>query len=766
MSAQRLQNAYRAHAAGNIPEAVRVCRDILRDEPRHFDALYLLGFLLSRLGQSEEGEVLIGKALKINPRAPDAWYNRGCLLQEMNRHKEALAAFERALALKPDFPDAAVNRGIALLALKRPREALAIFDKIVQSQPADPEAWNNRANAQLSLDRSEDALLSLDRALACNGRFADAWSNRGTALHRLRRYEEALGAFDHALALKPGGIEALCNRANTLLELRRYSEALAGYGAALQRAPDSVLALTNRGNASMLLRDYDKALADYDRALTAQPGNADALYNRANVLWLMKRTEDAIRDCEKLIAADPHYDYAPGALVHCKLHGCDWRGLRDAQAAVLDGVRHGRRAISPFQFLAFSSAPKDQLACARIAVAHKYPPAQAALWRGEIYRHDKIRVAYLSADFHAHATAHLMAGLFEAHDRTRFETFALSFGPDDKSPMRARLERAFSRFLDLRGRSDREIAGLMRQLEIDIAVDLKGYTQDCRSFILAQRAAPLQVNYLGYPGTMGAEYIDYIVADSIVLPESERVHYAEKVLSLPDSYQCNDARRPIAESAGTRADFGLPADAFVFCCFNNNFKIAPEMFAIWMRLLAQTENSVLWLLADNAFAARNLRREAQARGVAGERIVFAERLDAAKHLARYRLADLFLDTLPYGAHTTASDALWAGLPVLTALGSAFAGRVGASLLSAIGLPDLIAPSLEAYERMALAMAHDPARLAALRATLARHRETHPLFDTQRFARTLERGYEAIWRRYQDGAPPAHIALPAEARSYA
>jgi protein O-GlcNAc transferase len=368
-------------------------------------------------------------------------------------------------------------------------------------------------------------------------------------------------------------------------------------------------------------------------------------------------------------------------------------------------------------------------------------------------------VAYLSADFRTHATAMLMAGVFEAHDRTRFETTAISFGADDKSPMRARLEKGFDTFIDVRTVSDADVAQRLRDAETDIVVDLKGYTQEGRPGILAYRPAPIQAQYLGYPGTMAADYVDYAIADKTVIPEDHRRYFTEQIIYLPDTYQCNDSKRAIAPRAPSRFEVGLPEKAFVFCCFNNNHKILPAVFDVWMRLLRQIDGSVLWLLQDNAAVVRNLGREAQARGIAPDRLVFAKRCLPPDHLARQRLADLFLDTLPYNAHTTCSDALWAGLPVLTVLGGSFAGRVAASLLSAIGLPELITQSLGEYEALAVKLARDRGALAAIKEKLARHRQTHPLFDTARFTRNLEAAYVGMWERHQRGARPQSFAVP-------
>jgi predicted O-linked N-acetylglucosamine transferase (SPINDLY family) len=408
--------------------------------------------------------------------------------------------------------------------------------------------------------------------------------------------------------------------------------------------------------------------------------------------------------------------------------------------------------------LTLPSSSADQLRCAELFVGDQYPVSANALWRGVRYAHDSIRIAYLSADFHQHATARLMAGLFELHDRSSFETTALSFGPADDSDMRRRLQRSFDRFVDVRMKTDQEIAELVRKLEIDIAIDLKGFTQDGRTNIFAQRAAPIQVSYLGYPGTMGAEYIDYIIADRVVIPHEHRRAYAEKVVYLPESYQANDAKRRIAERPPTRMEAHLPEKGIVFCSFNGNYKITPDVFDVWMRLLREVEGSVLWLIEASATAVDNLRREAGKRGISVERLVFAPKTDLESHLARHSLADLFLDTLPYNAHTTASDALWAGLPVLTCLGSTFPSRVAASLLHAVELPELITRSLEEYEALALKLARDPMLLSSLKAKLANNRVICPLFDTDRFARHIEAAYRMMWELWQRGESPRSFSV--------
>jgi predicted O-linked N-acetylglucosamine transferase (SPINDLY family) len=417
--------------------------------------------------------------------------------------------------------------------------------------------------------------------------------------------------------------------------------------------------------------------------------------------------------------------------------------------------------VPPFLLLACSGNPALHLQCARGFIQDRIRVRLQPLWQGEVRHHDRIRVAYVSADFHEHATAYLMAELFERHDRARFEVLGVSFGPDDQSALRRRLVSAFDKFHDVRAEGDREVAALLHEQEVDIAVDLKGFTTGCRPEILAHRPAAIQVNYLGYPGTMGADFIDYVIADKIVLPYDQQPFFTEKIVHLPDCYQVNDSLRTIAAKPPLRQEVGLTDQGFVFCCFNNNHKIAAPVFEAWMRILQKVEGSVLWLLRDNPGVERNLRRVAAARGIDPARLIFANRVGHDEHLARHRLADLFLDTIPFNAHTTASDALWTGLPILTCRGESFAGRVAASLLQAAGLPELVTSNLQEYEALAVKLACEPQLLEAVRAKLERNRLTSRLFDTDRFRRHIESTYTTMWRLWQDGEAPRNFAVAAE-----
>jgi len=759
MNTASIQHARRAHQIGNRPEAVRLCREILRVNPKDFDALFLLGYLHSLIGELEEAERLIGEAVKVNPYSSEAAYNRGCILQSLARHAEALICFDHALSVNPTFLDSFINRGVSLRALKRPAEALASFDRALELKPDDAESWNNRATALLELDQPGQALASLGRALALNAGYADAWSNRGVALHRLKRHAEALSSFAKSLSLDPNSFTALSNRGSTLMDLHRYPDALQDFDRALALRPNYLDAYINRGIALTALKDYERALASFAQALKLRPDSTEALYNRANTFLVMKRFEDAAKDCEGLLKLDPDYKYAAGFLAFFRLQCCDWRALDPNRTAIAASVRTGKRVVPPFAAAALFDSGADQLAAARICVADKYPATLHPLWREERYQHRKIRLAYLSGDFNNSAVANLMAGVFEHHDRSRFDTIAVSFTEGDGSEMRTRLKRSFGRFIEAWNVSDAEIAGFLRQNEADVAVDLMGFTGDSRPGILALRPAPIQVSHLGFPGTMGATHIDYILADNIVIPKDCRSDFDEAVVHLPDCFMPTDSVRRIAHQTPSRAEAGLPAEGFIFCSFNNSYKFSPDMFALWMRLLKAVPASVLWLSQANDAATRNLQREAETSGAARDRLVFAPFIaSSADHLARLSLADLFLDTRPYNAHSSAADALWAGVPVLTAPGSTFAGRVAASIVQAAGLPEMVTESPESYEALALELAQNPAMIEHLKARLKRGRRSQPLFDTARFTRNLESAYLTMWDRYQKGEPPAHFAV--------
>jgi len=750
------RQAQSLHQQSRLDEAQSLYQQALRHEPRYFPALHLLGVIALQKNQAELAAELIGKALYIEPSSVAAYVNYGAAQHELRRFGDAVASFDRAIALKPDCAEAFYNRGNALRELKENAAAADSYDRAIALKADYLEAYLNRGLALSQLNEHAAALASYERAISIRPDYADLHYNRGNELRSLGRHEQAIASYERAVSLKPGHADAFINLGGTQVELRRYSAALSSYDQAIALRPDYAEAHFDRGGALQHLGRYSAAIASYEAAIQLRPDYAEAHAGRARALRELGRYESAVESYDRAIALQSEASAHRGTRRHTKMQICDWRDLEADLERISGDIDNGTAAPNPFYILTLADSAALQRRAAELWVRTQGPllPSLPEIAKRE--RAERIHVGYFSADFHEHATAYLIAQLFELHDRSRFKITAFSFGPDSQGEMRGRLRAGCDAFIDVRDRSDAEVAMLARAKHVDIAVDLKGFTQGHRAGIFAERAAPLQVSYLGYPGTMGAPYMDYLVADPMLIPVEHRCHYSEKILYLPDSYQVNDTRRAISARSFTRTELGLPETGFVFCCFNNSYKILPGVFARWMRILARVPGSVLWLLGDNPAAIRNLRQAAAARHIDPLRLVFADRIDLKDHLARHRAADLCIDTLPCNAHTTASDALWAGLPVLTCAGEAFGARVAASLLTAIGLPELIASSPEHYEDLAVHLAAHPRQLAETRQRLGEQRGTAPLFDTPLFARNLEAAYTAIYERLQANLAPEHL----------
>ena len=724
------QQGLSLHQKGETAAAQHIYRRLLTLDPQNFDALHMLGVIALQEGDFAEAVNLIDRAIAIDPNnrayAP-AYSNRGIALRKMGQPAAARDSFDRALALGANHADIHFNRGNALRDLGLHLEAIESFAKVTAIVPTH----------------------------------SDAYYHRGLSFSDVGLYQAAVDSFKEATRIQPDAPRFHNGLGIALSNMNRYEEAIDSFSKAIQLQPHHTAAYNNMGNALRALGRFEEALTFYDTVIEKDPGFFGVHLNRATTLNDLRRPEAALESFDNALEVNPGQAFLRGARLHTKMYICDWTNFESELAELIAAVERGETVTPSWPLLAMTDSLPVQ-AKAADTWAKTMHPVNGALGSIPPYRrHEKIRIGYYSADFHNHATANLTAELFERHDKTKFELFAFSFGPDKGDEMQKRIAAAFDTFIDVRGLSASEIAALSRQHEIDIAVDLKGYTQDYRAGIFASGAAPIQVSYLGYPGTMAAGYIDYIIADATVIPATSLQYYAEKVVTLPHSYQVNDSHRQIAAMPFTRKILGLPEQGFVFCCFNNNFKITPAVFDIWMRILKRVDGSVLWLFEDNAVAAANLRKEATRRGVDPARLIFAPRMATPAHLARQRLADLFLDTLPYNAHTTASDALWVGLPLLTCMGESFAGRVAASLLKAVDMPELITATPAEYEALAVALATDPKRLAQIRQKLARNRDAAPLFDAGLFARHLEAAYTQMVERYHSILPPKHIFVAAE-----
>ncbi|MBX9774937.1 MAG: tetratricopeptide repeat protein [Xanthobacteraceae bacterium] len=717
------------------------------------------GDVLARLGRLEEAIESYRRAIAIEPGSLENWCNLGAAQAELGRLDEALVSYERVLVLEPSFFQGHFIRGKLRAALGQHVEALASYDRALAIAPKDVAALTGRTDALVALARPQEALAGLERVLLLDPSDVGALSNRGFLLQSLGRYDEALASFDRALALAPDHVEALANRGVLLAELGRHEDAVANYDRAVAMAPAHVRTLCNRSKSLFTLNRYAEALAGVEQALAIDPAHVESIYTRGIVLGRLRRYDEAIAAFERVLALAPAHPHALAEMTTSCLAICAWDRAAAAAGRLYEAMAAGTAIVAPQTLLQLSASPETTLAATRRYVEREVPPVPPLDFGPPVARGDRIRVAYLSGDFRVHPVAYLVAELFERHDRARFDVIGLSIGADDKSALRSRIVKSFDQFHDVRTASDRDAAALIRRLGVDIVVDLGGHTDGARPGILRYRGAPVQASYLGFAGTMGADFIDYIIADKVVLPFDQQPHYAEKIVHLPDCFLVNDATKAISPATPSRADEGLPERGFVFCCFNNGYKISADIFRVWMRLLGAVDGSVLWLSQLDRIACDNLRAAAHAAGVDPARIVFAPRKPAmADHLARQRLADVFLDTPGYNAHTTASDALWAGLPVLTCIGTTFAGRVAASLIHAVGLPELVTNSPRDYEALALRLAREPALLAGVKQRLAQHRLTHPLFNTERFARHIERAFETMREYERQGRGPQSFSV--------
>jgi protein O-GlcNAc transferase len=678
---------------------------------------------------------------------------RAAALHQRGALAEAEPVYRQALAADPRNFDALHLLGVVVAQRGNPTEGCDLIRRSLQIDPRSTEAHINLGRVLAMLDRQDEALASFDRAVSLDPASLLAWTNRGATLAKLNRPAEAVASYDRALALKADHIEAHYNRGNALNMLGRHSEALQGFDKVLAREPRHTRALIGRSTALRGLGRADEAIASLDKVLAAEGDNLLALANRGHILSDLRRYDEALPSYERVLALDPAHPTALAGFAFAAISVCDFARSETLRFRLEASVRDRAAAVPPFTFLSISGDAALQRQCAEAAVRAAFSAPPAPLWGGESRRHDRIRLAYLSSNFRAHAMSYLIAETIERHDRGCFEVIGVSTGPDDGSETRTRIARAFDQFHDVQARSDDEAARLLFALEADIVVDLNGHTLGGRLGILARRPAPIQMSYIGFPGTSGASFIDYILADDTVLPPDHQGFFTEQVIHLPDTYWLHDPHTKVAARFPTRREAALPDRGIVFCCFNNNYKITPPVFDIWMRLLRGVPGSALWLLHDNAAAEANLRREAFARGVDPERLVFAPRAPHDEHLARHRLADLFLDTLPVNAHTTASDALWMGVPMVTCAGSSFVGRVAASLAKAAGLPELVTGSLADYEALALKLASEPARLEELRMRLRSSRSSCPLFDAARQRAHLEAAYVQAWNICQRGDKP-------------
>jgi predicted O-linked N-acetylglucosamine transferase (SPINDLY family) len=736
--------AISAAQQGRFRQALGILDPILRERPKSAALRLDHGNILLAVGDMRGALADFETCLAIDPQYAQAWANRAAALRMLGNPVEALESLHKALALKPDYFDAIVQSALVLSALNRMAEAVSAYDRALTSKPKEPALWNNRGVTLWQAGHLDDAISSFDKSLSCNPDFPDALTNRGLVKMEKGRNEEAIRDFDRILELTPDHADSLLHKGTALRELRELPAAASCLARFVEKKPDLPAGWTNFGIVLHEVGRHADALQKYDTALALEPDNVLALCNKAVTLWELGRFQEALQAYQRVLKIAPDNQQAFRGLTHAALHLCDWDLADSLKPEVEARTKAGRSNVLPFVFLGYSDDPSLQFQCAR-NFKDSLKIASPRLSPRDGYRHEKVRIAYVSADFRIHPMTTCISSVLEKHDRDRFEVFAISLGPDDGSPQRRRIEKGVDRFIDAKASSDQASANLIRELEIDIAIDLNGYTQDGRPGVLARRPAPVQIGYMGYPGTSGAEWIDYLIADETVIPRDAQNFYSEKIIYIPDTYWVT-AYEDVSPRPMSRAEAGLPEDRFVFACFNNNWKITSQIFQKWVRLLDLIPDSILWLLDANPIARANIQRAAVAMGLDVGRIVFAPRADLDAHFSRIPLADLFLDTLPYNSHTSACDALWCGVPLVTCRGKSFAARVAASILEAADLGQLVAPTLEKYEELALSLAENRAALQALRGRLTESRAELVLFDSLRFTRQVENAYLDILSR--------------------
>jgi len=782
---------------GQLSQARHAFEEILKFNSRHLDSYMFLGVIACQSKLWDRALSLFNKAIEINPSIDTLHNNRGNVLQELNLLEEALESYDKAILLRQTDELTYYNRGLVLQKLKKYEDALINFNKAIELNENYTKAYCDRGNVFQELRQFRDAILSYNAAIRLKTDYAEAYYNRGNALvefavdKQIDMYDDELSSFDglqsiflfkkltwndclsglktvsileEALASYDKSIELNHNNAQYYLargvlldRLRRREQALIDLNKGIELHPNNEKIFWVRGNILSNLSQYEDAILSYNQAIDLNQNYAEAYFARGHSLRFLLEIEAASQSFELAFKIKPTLDYLLGARQYLKMLMCDWSQYEVINSDIFKKLQNEEKVLPPFEGLFLIDNLNLQLKIAKIWTSDQSPSNPTLGKIAKLPRKEKIRIGYFSADFREHAVSYLTAELFEMHDKTRFETFGFYFGPPTTDQMHKRVSVAFNQFIDVRFRTAEEIARLCRDLEIDIAIDLTGNTANNRVDIFACRAAPIQLTYLGFLGTSGSDYFDYLIADKSIIPEESTKYYSEKIIYLP-SYQVNDSKREISEKIFTKHDLNLPENSFVYCCFNSSYKINPDVFSSWMHILSKVDSSVLLIYAENAWVINNLRSEATKRGISSERLIFGQKMNRGEYLARYKSADLFLDTFPYNAGTTASDALWAGLPVLTRMGESFASRVASSLLNAIELPELITKSAIEYESLAIELANNPNKLKELKVKLARNRMSTQLFDTQRFTSNIETAYSLIYERYQQDLPPDHIYL--------
>ena len=776
---------------GELKLAIEMFKKCVLLKPDYAEVHNNLGLTFLQLNNLDDASVSFKNATNYMPNFFEAYYNHAIVLKKMGSLDDAIKSYEKVIEIKPNYAEAHNNLGTILMDLGKLDSAKKRYQEAIEIRPDFAEAYNNLGNLLKNLGKLQEAISEFQRAIDLNANFAEAHFNIGTSLIELGENSLAIESFKKALSVKPDYAEAQNNLGNAfkehgqlntsiecykkairlnnnyaeahnnlglaLMSLGRIDDALFHLKIALKINPDYIFANNNFGSLLSKLGKFSESISFYQKAISLDSNFFEAYSNLGNSLKYLKRHDESLAAYERSYEINPEAKYSLGNIAHSKLHLSKWNNLDKQIKTLKNKILNNERVIVPFPLLAIIDDPELHKNAAQIYIDDKYPVNLDLPKIGLYSRHKKIRIGYFSPDFRVHPVANLTAELYEIHDRSKFEVYAFSFGPDTGDEMNLRIKAGVDYFHDVRSMSHKEVASLSRSLELDIAIDLGGFTQDTRTEIFAMQAAPIQVNYLGYSSTMGADYMNYIIADKTLIPENKQKYYSEKIVYLPDSFMVNDTKNKISKRIFTRQEVGLPEKGFVFSCFNHHYKITPIVFESWMRILTKVDESVLWLSDGNTTGIDNLKKEARKNNIDESRLIIAPRLDLREdHLNRIKLADLFLDTLPYNAHATTSDALQVGLPVLTQIGESFASRVAASLINSVDMPELITESQKEYEELAIELATSPDKLNAIKDKLQVKLISSPLYNTPLYTKHLEAAYLVMYERYQERLEPDHI----------
>ena len=742
------------HENGDIDEAIKSYENALQLDSNYAEAYNNLANLFKEIGQNDNSIKSFEKALEVRPDYLEACYSLAMIYHEEERYHEAFTKYEIVLKGKKNFSQAWFNYGLVLRKLNKNDEAMKSFEKALALKPDFIEVLNELGNIYSDLGLSK-SIEYYEHAINLDNKSAALHFNLGNAHRKIGNFQIAIENYQKALSIEPNYPEVLNNLGHVYKDQGEYDIAIKNFKKALLLDPNYADALNNIGISYFFKGDFDNALESYKEAINSKDDYAEAFANLARLYADLKRYEESLINFEKAIELNPELDNLQGSLLGTKMYMTDWKDFSSQLYALKEKIGQNKKVVDPFTILALEDNPELHLKVAKKAIDDLFSFDSKEI---EVYKnHEKIKVGYYSADFKEHPVSFLIAGLFEVHNRENFEIHAFSFGPDTNDDMNLRIKSGVDFFHDIRSKSHVESVELSRSLEIDIAIDLTGHTASARLEIFALRVAPIQIGYIGYLGSMGASFYDYIIADKTIIPYRNQKFYSEKIIYLP-SFQVNDFIKDTPSTNLSREELSVPKKSFVFCCFNNTYKITPTTFDSWAKILHRVEGSVIMIFIDNDIAKNNLLKEIKNRGISPERLIFGERLPRADYLARYKVADLFLDTHPYNAGTTASDALRMGLPVITYLGDSFASRMCSSILRAINLSELVCEDQEQYELLAEELAQNNEKMQEIKNKLHENIASSDLFNTRLFAKNIEEAYFNVYKRKKDGLEIDHIYI--------